>query len=260
MDKSIIVVPARGGSKGIKHKNLQEVLGLPLVIRSLVHAQFIATCSTIILSTDSLEIVNAVEKYFEFRSKKNNSYSKLNELGTFKLHLRSSELADDTTLITEVLFDIRTKLEYVNVDPPTTWCLLQPTSPFRSKSELKIVNEILDENTSQDFSLVSVCPVNDMHPARMYTVGKGGKLISLPGFKKFRHSRRQDLIKVYIRDGGFYLMGDNLVRSKQQYTVRPNFVIRDRPWSMNIDSQEQLLISKNTDFQLIADDPNEYKL
>jgi CMP-N-acetylneuraminic acid synthetase len=60
MVSSFVVVPARGGSKGIKNKNLISIKEKSLTVRSIVHATTITEEQNIILSTDSKEIVENV--------------------------------------------------------------------------------------------------------------------------------------------------------------------------------------------------------
>ena len=56
-DKRIlIVIPARGGSKGIRLKNTRKVLGVPLVIRAINIAKSITEADRIIVSTDHDDI------------------------------------------------------------------------------------------------------------------------------------------------------------------------------------------------------------
>ncbi|MEY4600360.1 MAG: hypothetical protein RLZZ201_51, partial [Actinomycetota bacterium] len=50
------LIPARGGSKGIPRKNLQEVGGVPLVARSIAAAMEAAISDSIFVSTDDPEI------------------------------------------------------------------------------------------------------------------------------------------------------------------------------------------------------------
>ena len=51
----IVIIPARGGSKGIPRKNLTKVHGVSLVERSIRAAKG-STANQIILSTDDDEI------------------------------------------------------------------------------------------------------------------------------------------------------------------------------------------------------------
>ena len=56
MKKALAIIPARGGSKGIFRKNLQEVGGVPLVQRTIETAQNCKQISRVIVSTDDEEI------------------------------------------------------------------------------------------------------------------------------------------------------------------------------------------------------------
>ena len=61
--KIIAVVPARGGSKGIKNKHLKLVGGLPLVARSILTCKGVDEISHTYVSSDSTEILNVGEQF-----------------------------------------------------------------------------------------------------------------------------------------------------------------------------------------------------
>ncbi|MDE6358612.1 MAG: acylneuraminate cytidylyltransferase family protein, partial [Duncaniella sp.] len=52
----LIIIPARGGSKGIPRKNIKLLAGRPLIHYSIEVARAISPDSHIILSTDDPEI------------------------------------------------------------------------------------------------------------------------------------------------------------------------------------------------------------
>ena len=56
----IAIIPARGGSKRIKHKNIREFVGKPLISYSITAAQHTAIFDDIIVSTDSDDIADGV--------------------------------------------------------------------------------------------------------------------------------------------------------------------------------------------------------
>jgi CMP-N,N'-diacetyllegionaminic acid synthase len=254
MKNNFAIIPARKGSKGIQYKNLQKVRDRQLVIRSIIHSKSLIPQENIILSTDCEQIAQEVAKFFKISSY-NLKVNSLTQFGPFSIHFRAAELSTDSALISEVLFSIRNLLVELGKSV-NLFCLLQPTSPFRNIDELRLIKKkIMSGNAST--SLVSVCLVDDMHPARMYTLNSGGFLDSLDGFSAHRYSRRQDLPKVYIRDGGFYLIGDDLIVKKLQYSDHPNFFIRKFPWSINIDKFEDLLTARNIIDYKLGFDPNE---
>tara|TARA_X000000950_G_scaffold289310_1_gene411841 strand:+ start:24780 stop:25505 length:726 start_codon:yes stop_codon:yes gene_type:complete len=63
-DKKVIcIIPARGGSKGIKLKNLQKVNNKPLIYYPIKAAIKSSVCDKIIVSTDSIKIKKEAQKY-----------------------------------------------------------------------------------------------------------------------------------------------------------------------------------------------------
>ena len=56
MNKALAIIPARGGSKGIPKKNLQEVGGIPLIQRTINEAKKCLHVSRIVVTTDDDEI------------------------------------------------------------------------------------------------------------------------------------------------------------------------------------------------------------
>ena len=116
--KTIIIIPARGGSKRIINKNLVSINGIPLIDYTIKHALDSSFNSEIYVSTDSKLIKNHLKK-FEInvisRSKKNsNDYA-------------PSELA----LIDVLDFRKKSKLK-----DPKNIIFLQCTSPYRDKNDI----------------------------------------------------------------------------------------------------------------------------
>lgn len=258
MRKSLLVVPARGGSEGISGKNLKIIKGKELVIRSIIHGTELVDSNCLVLSTDSIEIISCVAKFFGYAIPDialldENSISKF---GKIWLHFRGSELAGSTALICDVMIDIRSNFLSRGVEI-SNWCLLQPTSPFRNSNELAVFGNLLEGNFDDEFSVVSVARVIDMHPARMYQMGSNAILTSLDLFDDYKANRRQDLPEVYIRDGGFYLMSDHLVSRKLQFTKNPIGIIREGPWTINIDSANDLELARLIPLSDLHEDPNE---
>ena len=63
MIKTICIIPARGGSKGIKLKNLQLIGGKPLVYYPINAAKKSKVCDVILVSTDSIKIANVAKRF-----------------------------------------------------------------------------------------------------------------------------------------------------------------------------------------------------
>lgn len=61
--KSLVIIPARGGSKGIPHKNIKGFQGKPLIYYAIDVARELVSDADICVSTDDDEIINKVEAY-----------------------------------------------------------------------------------------------------------------------------------------------------------------------------------------------------
>ena len=61
--KVICIIPARGGSKGIKNKNLQKICGKSLLSFPIKAAIKSNVCDKILVSTDSTKIAEEAKKY-----------------------------------------------------------------------------------------------------------------------------------------------------------------------------------------------------
>src|SRR3990167_9955869 len=61
--KVICTICARGGSQGIKNKNLLDLCGKPLIAHTIHQAQRSGLCDTIVVSSDSAEILAVAKQY-----------------------------------------------------------------------------------------------------------------------------------------------------------------------------------------------------
>lgn len=114
---NIAVIPARKGSTGLKNKNLLKIDNKTLIERTIEFAIESKMFSRIILTTDYENINNNIE------------YRK-----------RPKELSKENTTMVEVIKDV---IDNCNISKEDNIILLQPTSPFRNKKDLKRVIEQL---------------------------------------------------------------------------------------------------------------------
>ena len=124
----LVVIPARGGSKGIPRKNLRLLGEKPLLYYSINNALNSKYNLDVFVSSEDDEILNTAQK-----------------LGA-KIHKRDLNIADDKTTLDPVIYDcyIHTKqAENKDYDLIIT---MQPTSPLLSSSSLdKAISKILDD-------------------------------------------------------------------------------------------------------------------
>ena len=186
--KILYLIPARGGSKGIPHKNIKTLCGKPLIQYSIDIARKLTTDDNICVSTDDVEIKNVVES-----------------LGLKVSFMRPDELASDIATTSDVIVHALKWYESNGVTYDTV-VLLQPTSPLRRLQDIKdcleSYNDSLDMVTTVKRSYVSAVLCNEDESGYLQmTFGKSGV-------------RRQDAKELYEYNGAVYVINAKAVLEK----------------------------------------------
>jgi CMP-N,N'-diacetyllegionaminic acid synthase len=136
--RSLAIIPARGGSKGIIRKNLVKLGGRPLLawtVSAALEAKLVTDC---VLSTDDEEIASVGR-----------------ELGLTVPFLRPQTLARDDTPMLPVVKHALKQMEELTRHKYDIIVLLQPTSPMRTSKDIDTCINTLMSNRMAD-SIVSV--------------------------------------------------------------------------------------------------------
>lgn len=215
----LAVIPARGGSKGIPRKNIRPLCGRPLLEYTIAAARQAQRLSRIVLSTEDEEIASVGRK-----------------LGVEVPFMRPVELArDDTPTLPVVIHAVET-LEKQG-DTFDAVCLLQPTHPLRTATDIDACVELLQ--TSQATSVVTVVSVPiKYNPHWVYFQDKQGYLRLSTGEAE-PIPRRQLLPPAYCREGSVYVVRrDVLMTSRSLYGDRVLGVLIPDERSVNIDTMD----------------------
>jgi CMP-N,N'-diacetyllegionaminic acid synthase len=213
--KPLVVIPARGGSKGIPRKNIKLLQGKPLIQYSIEEAQKIFSDEYIFISTDDREIKEVVEKS-----------------GLKIPILRPKELATDTSGTYEVLLHAINYYEKNKNYFPDVIVLLQPTSPFRNAKHIK---EALNLFCSDCEMVVSVKETKSNPYYLLREENQDGWLVKS---KDGNFTRRQDCPKVYELNGAIYVINVNSLKEKAPHEfTRVRKYEMDELSSHDIDSE-----------------------
>ena len=214
----LVIIPARGGSKGVPQKNIKLLGGKPLIAHAIECALASKKATKVVVSTDDDAIASAANQY------------------PIEVIKRPSELAeDDSNVVTAVTYTY----DYLKEDFDVI-VLLQPTAPLRTSADLDAVIDLLEKNINTD-GVISVVPMDDVHPARMYDLNETQQLVPL--IENGETLRRQDLKPVYYRNGCFYAVRTKAFYEQQSFMVAHKLAFVMNPnWLINIDNQR--------DFQL----------
>jgi len=179
----LAIIPARGGSKGIKKKNLRMVQGKKLIEYTLDAATNSKYIDHIFVSTDDLEIAEVASSN-----------------GIEVPELRPKKLATDEAKTIDSLLHT---IEYLKVNKCEKFdyvILLQPTQPLRTSQHIDESIELIIDNKWE--SLVGVSPVND-HPSLIRSIQNDS--VIEPLLKQTSTIRRQDFIAYYKVNGAIYV-------------------------------------------------------
>lgn len=187
--KILVIIPARGGSKGIPHKNIKLLNGKPLIHYTIDEAREIVRDDDICVSTDDPEIIKCVEDY-----------------GLCVPFVRPEELATDTAGTYEVLLHALSFYEKRGKHYDAV-LLLQNTSPFRKVNQIKEALALYNDNVDMVVS-VKECAANPYYC--VFEEDDNGFLHVCKGDGNI--FRRQDAPTVYEYNGAIYIM--NAVKLK----------------------------------------------
>lgn len=184
--KVLAVVPARGGSKSIPHKNLCKVGGISLVGRV---AQIINSLSWIdlaVLSTDDEEIMSEGKAY-----------------GLTAPFTRPAELSTDIAKSIDVWRHAWLACEKIHNCRYDVSILLEPTSPFRTPEDIERTVGVLLEGKHKAAATVSRTPAH-YTPHKTLIVKNGRIGFYIP--EGTQHSLRQTIPEYYHRNGICYVV------------------------------------------------------
>lgn len=221
MSKVLGIIPARGGSKGVPRKNIRPLAGKPMIAYSIEAALGAKSLADVVVSTEDEEIARIAK-----------------DLGAWVPFLRPAELAQDSTPSFPVAeYTINRLKEMGKSYDAAAW--LQPTSPLRRSGDIDRALQILFESDTD--SVVSVEPVEDYHPCRLYRL-KDGYLDLIQ--KDDGSGLRQRLDVVYHRNGAVYAFKTEVLMKYHNFfgeKIQPYEMPRSR--SVNVDDEYDLLIA-----------------
>lgn len=221
--KPLIIIPARGGSKGIPKKNIAPLNGRPLIDYTIKAAMEIAPAERIILSTDSEEIAAVAE-----------------QCGLPVPYRRPAELATDTAGSREVILDVMDWADRRGIGYDAV-VLLQPTSPLRRAEDIAGAMTLYDDATDM---VVSVAEARSNPYYNCFETDADGYLHVSKG--EGLYTRRQDVPPAYEYNGAVYVINPQSIRKMAlgQFPRRIPYVMPAER-SIDIDAPIDLIIASH---------------
>jgi len=228
----MILIPARGGSKGIPRKNLVELEGQSLLAWTSKVALNSSLSRHVVLSTDSEEIAQVGKS-----------------LGLSVPFLRPPEIAKDNTLQIEVIKHALSEMKKTLNLNFESIMLLQPTTPFRKYKTVQKAYECFIKEKAD--TLITISEISRMDQSTMYTSSKEleSDLFLLQDFevnlRSHQGTLRQDFKEKWWRNGSIYIFNSyTLINNNSLYGGKTIGLTTDLVESINIDTFSDLNFAK----------------
>lgn len=222
MTEILALIPARGGSKGIPHKNIRSFAGYPLIAWSIAAAKRSSLVTRVIVSTDDEEIMTVAQEW-----------------GAETPFLRPSELAQDHTTDLPVFEHALKWLEDMEGYRPEVVVQLRPTSPIRPKTMVDDAIRILLNHEDAD-CVRGVVPAGQ-NPFKMWRFNGEGKplnpLLEVEGLPEPYNAPRQILPPVYWQTGHIDAIRVSTITRKKSLTGNVIYpLVIDPKYTVDIDT------------------------
>jgi CMP-N-acetylneuraminic acid synthetase len=234
--KTIVIIPARSGSKGIEDKNIKHVGGRILIDHSIRQARLAGL--DIFVSTDSVQ----------YKDKIDAMYPKENYCPI----LRPKELASDGATSASVILHVLEYLESINRRYDIV-VLLEPTNPVREVRDITAPLAFFKRQTKYD-SLVSFVVPPEHHPMLameckpidheegFYEL-KPHSAINRTGIGSVGHPRRQALNDACYMNGNLYISWTEKFKKNKMFDCNPCLGWKNPKWkSQELDEPDDIII------------------
>ena len=212
---TLAIIPSRGGSKGIKKKNLRRVNGRSLIEITADAAKSSGIFDKIIVSSDSKDILEHALTLGIDVIKRPRSIS--------------HDKATSEALVLHVLNKL--KNNYVVKDA----ALLQPTSPLRTSQDIVKSYKKFKEDKAN--TLVSVNQIDNKFLKLIYRKNNSYKFIE----KDFPSMPRQNLPDAYIPNGAIYFFNCKYFKRNPSFISHKTSIYHmNNEASIDIDTEQDL--------------------
>lgn len=223
--KNLAIIPARSKSKGLPNKNIKQLNGKPLIAYSIEAALESKIFDEVMVSTDSEEYASIAKKY-----------------GASVPFLRSEKNSSDSSSSWDAVKEVLCNYEK-NGKVFDNICLLQPTSPLRTYSD--IIDAYLMLCNKNANCIISVCEM-DHSPLWCNTIPDD---MSLSNFinETVVASPRQSLPTFYRLNGAIYFVKkDYLLAVEERELMKKGCFafVMEKNKSIDIDDELDFLIAE----------------
>lgn len=195
----LITICARGGSKGLKNKNILPLSGVPLIAHTILQAKSWNRTQHIVVSTDSEEIAKISRDY-----------------GACVPFIRNKVLSKDTTAKVPVIADAMSRCEEIYATRYDIVVDLDVTSPIRQVQDIENMYNIYIK--TKPTTLFSVVKSKKSPYYNMVELDKKGKAHLSKNTAKHYHTR-QSCPDVYSLNASIYFYNPEFLKNNPTASV-----------------------------------------
>lgn len=220
--KILGLIPARGGSKGVPHKNIIDIKGKPLINYSIetgLAAVKKGIIDRVVVSTDDQKIADVSLK-----------------AGAEVPFLRPDYLSNDTAKSVDVMIHAYEFFKEQGIVYDAI-LLLQPTTPLRTVEDIENSVDIFIK--SNNSSLISC--FKEEYVCDLVSYHKDGDLARPLNPNHNKGVRRQELEDIYVRNGAIYITTvEHMISNHRVFDDVPSIYVMPKDRSVNIDCMDDI--------------------
>jgi len=218
MSKVLCTICARGGSKGVKNKNIKEINSKPLIAYTIEQAKASGLFEHIVISTDSDLIADVAKEY-----------------GAEVFFKRSADIASDTAGKLDVIRDAFERSED-NYNTTFDYLIdLDATAPLREVED--IIDSFKQFRENNNDNLITAMPSRRSPYFNLVEMDQNGDVYLS---KKLDNAilRRQDAPKSYDMNASIYIWKrDTILKEKTLFLEKTGLYVMPEERSIDIDTE-----------------------
>ena len=217
--KTICIIPARGGSKRIKKKNIKDFYGKPIIYYSIKKAIESKCFDVVMVSTDDDKIKNIAI-----------------ECGAEVPFMRSKYNSGDNIALKDVIIEVLEKYKDNSIHFDYVCCILA-TSPLLNTKNIQLGFEKI---TSYDY-VFGVSPYSFPIQRSLYLKNNAAHF----KYPEYINTMSNNLETFYKDSGQFYWINvNNLFNTKQIYSENNYSIILNELEAQDIDNNSDWIIAE----------------
>jgi len=221
----LVIIPARGGSRGIPNKNIRSFCGLPLIAHTIKQALDLKKSgyiNRVVVATDSRAIASVAISH-----------------GAEVPWLLPQRLTKPKSPVLDSILYTTDKLNKKEKYYPDYLLILQAVVPLRSKQDIiRCIKKTKDRSID---AVVTVCPT---HPL-LVRLSVNHRL-SFLNIAEFKNTNRQTMLTSFKLNGFTYIIKPNILSTQKTFFPKQTAAVICDPWrAIDIDHPEDWALAES---------------